>query len=158
MTLPFHTSGFMLHFRPCIVCPLVMVLLLALGCTEKGKVLGVVRGRVMMDSKPVTGANVFFENTETGVALNAPLDPDGRYEVKTYQGEGLPPGSYRVAIMPGGVMKPEESLVLAGDAKAARAKSPMTPVPKQYHSTATSGLTIEVNNGDNPPFDFTLIP
>ncbi len=111
-----------------------------------------------MDSKPVTGASVFIENAETGVAMNAPLTLDGQYEVKTYQGAGLPPGLYRVAVTPGGVMKPEESLVLAGDAKAARAKLPVTPVPEKYHKTASSGLTIEVKEGDNPPFDFILTP
>mgnify|MGYP003879164705 CR=1 FL=1 len=111
-----------------------------------------------LGAKPVTGATVFFENAETGVAMNAPLDSDGHYEVKSYQGAGLPPGKYTVAVTPGGVMRPEENDVLAGDAKAERAKWPVTAVPERYHKGTTSGLSVEVKEGDNPPFDFTLTP
>ncbi len=158
MTPRFASHCFMLRVRACIVGPLIVLLLVVSGCAEKETVRGVVHGRVTLGSKPVTGASVFFENTETGVAMNAPLDQDGRYEVKSYQGAGLPPGIYRVAVTPGGVMKPEESLVLAGDAKAARAKLPVTAVPEKYHKTTTSGLTVDVKEGDNPSFDFILTP
>jgi hypothetical protein len=137
---------------------LAAFLLVLVGCAEKPPALGVVRGRVTLHAKPVTGATVLFENVETGIAMNAPLNLDGRYEVKTYQGAGLPPGKYTVAVMPGGVMRPEEEGPLAGDAKAERAKLPVTPVPEKYHKAATSGLTVEVKEGENPPFDFTLTP
>lgn len=140
------------------VSALLACLLTIAGCADKPPALGVVRGRVTLDGKAVTGATVFFQNTETGVAMNAPLDSDGRYEVKSYQGAGLPPGKYMVAVMPGGVMRPEEDGPLAGDAKAERAKLPVTPVPEKYHTGTTSGLTVEVKEGENPPFDFTLTP
>jgi len=142
------------------ICVVATSLVVVLGCAEPASVRGVVRGRVSLDSKAVTGATVFFENTETGVARNAQLERDGRYEVKNHQGAGLPPGTYRVAVLPGGVMTPEEAdnTPLAGEAKAERAKQPVTPVPEKYHKTETSGLTVEVKAGDNPPFDFTLTP
>jgi len=136
----------------------VLLVGMAAGCAVKAPPRGIVKGRVTLDSKPVTGATVFFENTETGVGMNAQLDQEGRYEVKTHTGSGLPPGSYGVAVIPGGVMSPEEALPLAGEAKAARAKLPVTPVPEKYHKAATSGFKVEVKEGDNPPFDFTLTP
>ena len=140
--------------------PLVAFLALAAaGCdAQKPPARGTVHGRVTLGAKPVTGATVLFTNAETGVAVNAPLDRDGRYEVKTHLGAGLPPGKYAVAVTPGGVMTPDEEGPLAGDAKAARAKLPATPVPDRYHKAETSGLTVEVNEGDNPPFDFALAP
>jgi len=143
-----------------VYCTIAAALLMTLGCTGKPPARGVVNGRVTIGSKPVTGATVFFENTETGIAMNAALDQDGRYEVKSHLGAGLPPGTYHVAVTPGGVMSPEEAdaTPLAGEAKAERAKKPVTPVPEKYHNPASSGLTIEVKEGNNPPFDFTLIP
>jgi len=146
--------------RALTYCSIAAALLVTLGCTKKPPARGIVHGRVMIGSKPVTGATVFFENTETGIAMNAALDQDGRYEVKSHLGAGLPPGTYQVAVTPGGVMSPEEASTspLAGEAKAERAKQPVTSVPVKYHDPATSGLTIEVKEGNNPPFDITLIP
>ena len=31
-----------------------------------------------------------------------------------------------------------------------------TIIPEKFHSTATSGLQVEVKEGENPPFDFDL--
>ena len=132
-------------------------LALAAGCGSKGPARGTVKGRVTLGDKPVAGATVFFENAEAGVGLNAPLDATGHYEVKTYQGAGLPAGSYKVAVLPGGVMEPGEELPLADKAKSTRPKLTVT-VPERYHKTATSKLGVEVKEGDNPPFDFALTP
>ncbi len=132
--------------------------LLLAGCGPKVVPRGTVKGRVTLGSRPVTGATVFFENAETGVAMNAPLDGDGNYEVKTFEHSGLPVGSYKVAVQPGGVMSPEEASPKATEAKAARTKQAVSPIPEKYHMTATSKLLIEVKEGDNPPFDFTLEP
>lgn len=149
----------MLRIRVALAILLFAGLTLVVGCS-KTTPRGIVKGRVTIGTKPVTGATVLFENTETGVAVNAPLDPDGRYEVKTYQGDGLPIGSYKVAVVPGGVMTPEEAdlSAKATDAKAARAKQPKTPVHERYHKTTTSKFSVEVKEGDNPPFDFQLEP
>jgi hypothetical protein len=110
---------------------------------------------VTLDDKPVTGAMVLFENKEQGVAIQAPLDGDGRYQVKTYEGEGLPLGSYKVAVTPGRIMQPGEELPLAGKANYPPPPPP-AEIPERYRSVATSGLTIEVRQGDKPSFDFDL--
>ena len=127
------------------------------GCGAKGPARGAVKGRVTMDGKPVTGATVLIENPEFGVAVNAPLDADGRYEVKSYQGDGLPVGSYKVAVLPGGVMQPGEELPTADKAKFVRPKLTVI-IPEKYHKTATSQLAIDVKEGETLPFDFKLTP
>jgi hypothetical protein len=136
---------------------LVVFALLLVGCSEKGPARGPVKGRVTMGKQPVSGATVFFENAEAGVAMNAPLDADGNYEVKSYQGVGLPVGTYKVAVLPGGVMTADEQGPKAHEAKAKRPK-PSVEIPEKYHKTASSGFTIEVKEGDNPPFNFDLAP
>jgi hypothetical protein len=81
------------------------------------------------------------------------VDADGTYTVKTYKGAGLPVGSYRVAIRPAAPQNPDGKLPLAGDA----AKKPdAPPIPPKYLDSKTSGLRIEVHEGDNPAFNFDL--
>lgn len=125
------------------------------GCST-GASLGIVRGKVTLGGKPVTGASVLFEDAASGVTLSAALADDGTYAVRTHRGAGLPPGSYKVAVTPGRVMAPGEEVPLAGKRAAAPANGPA--VPPRYHRTATSGLTAEVRASDNPSFDFPLTP
>ncbi|MFM8274846.1 MAG: carboxypeptidase-like regulatory domain-containing protein [Gemmata sp.] len=136
---------------------LLLALLAVTGCKEREPARGVVKGRVTLGDRPVTGATVFFENAQAGVGMNAPLDADGNYEVKSYRGAGLYPGVYQVAVVPGAIMEPGEELPLADKAKFARPKPAIT-IPERYHKTATSELSVEVKEGANPPFDFKLAP
>ncbi len=147
----------MLRFRVAFGGVLIVGFLFVAGCGKKEPVRVPVKGRVTMGDKPVTGATVFFENAGAGVGINAQLDADGNYEVKNYQGDGLPPGTYQVAVLPGGVMEPGEESPLAGKTKSTRPKLTVT-IPVRYNKTATSKLSIEVKEGDNPPFDFKLTP
>jgi len=134
---------------------LAVAFALVLSCSS-GPARGPVKGRVTMGGAPVTAATVFFENAELGGGMNAPLDSNGEFEVKNYQGAGLPVGTYKVAILPGGVMTPDEAGPKATEAKAARPKA-NSAIPEKYHKTATSGLTIEVK-ADSAPFEFDLKP
>ena len=43
-------------------------------------------------------------------------------------------------------------------APAKQPKAPRADIPEKYHDPATSGLQIEVITGDNPAFDFDLVP
>lgn len=147
----------MRRFRIAFGGALAFGLVFAAGCGNKGPARGAVKGRVTIGDKPVTGATVFIENAPAGVGVNAPLDADGRYEVKSYQGDGLPPGTYQVAVLPGGVMQPGEESPTADKAKFTRPKL-VVVIPEKYHKTATSQLSIDVKEGDNPPFDFKLTP
>lgn len=119
------------------------------GCG--GEPLGEVQGRVTLNGQPITQGSVVFENLEAGISVNAPLDANGRFEVRTYEQAGLPPGTYQVAVSPRGFQEEHEAIAVDPDAHAAN--SPM--IPTKYHLPATSGLTFEVQAGAND-FDLKL--
>lgn len=132
------------------------------GCGRRGPVRGLVRGRVTIGDRPVTGARVVFTSPDTAAALQVPLDADGTYEARTYQGPGLVAGTYRVAIMPGEIRYSRENRPpMTSDQFKVRAAAPAAPaseIPKRYTAAETSGLSIVVEAGDNPRFDFVLEP
>lgn len=134
----------------CLVC-------MSAGCGPRPVPRGIVKGHVTSAGKPVTRGTVFFENADSGIGLTAAIAEDGSYEVLSYQGAGLPPGNYMVAITPSVMMKDGEEIPLAGKAppKPVKADLPFKILEK-YHTTSSSGLTIEVKEGQNPPFDFEV--
>jgi hypothetical protein len=123
------------------------------GCS--GEPVGYVSGKVTLNDQPVTEGSVVFENAEAGISVSVPLQSDGTYEVRTYDREGLPPGSYKVAITPATMGEGETPLAVDPSQTAA---GPTSIIPPQYHSTATSKLTATVKEGENPPFNFDLKP
>lgn len=133
-------------------CFLVASIMLAgLACGQEPR--GTVTGRVTQAGAPVSGATIYFEDAAAGISVMAPLSQDGSFVVKTYQGAGLPPGNYKVAVAPGGISNPEGPTPLALDVAKS---SPTADIPSKYHKTATSGLTAQVQAGENPPFHFDL--
>jgi len=130
-------------------------ILTAAGCGGPAP-RGVVRGRVTLGADSVAPAVIFFENAAAGVGATASVRDDGTYEVASHQGAGLPPGVYRVAVTPGGMLTDQGDIVLAGKAPPPPRKQPPPKIPARFHSTATSKLEVTVKDGDNPPFDFDL--
>ena len=124
------------------------------GCKRDPDV-GVVRGVVKLQGKPLTGGTIKMEGGPAQIALMAPIGEDGSYAMQTYEADGLPPGSYKVAI--------SSQRIAAGDlgvlvTDAQKAPPPTVNIPKKYASVETSGLTADVKPGDNPPFNFDLTP
>lgn len=129
---------------------------LALGCASKNEApKGTVKGNVTLDGKAIENIAVSFENAAAGVARMADVDADGSFEVKSYQGPGLPVGSYRVAIIPGGMIRSADEMPLAGK-KAPPARPAPKGIPEKYFKASTSGLTVEVKEGDNAPIHIEL--
>lgn len=128
------------------------------GCGPKAPPRGTVHGIVTANGAPVQDATIFFENAAEAVAMTATIQEDGTYEVKSYLGRGLPIGSYKVAIYPGRMMKDGSEAPLAGTPQPPRPvkKTSGLNILEKYGKTATSGLTVEVNEGENPPFDFEV--
>ncbi|MBN2291167.1 MAG: carboxypeptidase regulatory-like domain-containing protein [Pirellulales bacterium] len=130
---------------------LVSALLFVSACS--GPDIGQVSGKVTVNGKPLTNAHINFSSRDQNVSINANLNEDGTYVLKTYQEEGLPPGEYQVAIK-GGTFGYEET-PLVGQAPTASAQ-PNLPIPPRYSNIATSGLTAKVERGKNKSFDFDL--
>ena len=133
---------------------LVAILLAAVslcGCGTSGPPKGMVHGKVSFDGQPVSEGTIRFENKH-GVSLNANLGPDGNYQVQTYEGLGLPPGTYQVAVVPRVAAAAQPMLV--GAARPAEEIPEFPHIPPKYRSISTSGLSINVQVGENPAFDF----
>ncbi len=123
---------------------------LVTGCGPRPEPVGTATGRVTLGGKAVTGCSVMFEPEQGGATVFAPLDGDGRYAVRTYREEGVRPGRYRLAIVPGtGAV---DDLLVSDDTRS----SPRTAVPERFLNTKTSGITLLVNEGVNPDFDIDV--
>jgi hypothetical protein len=126
------------------------------GCSSNGAAEhGTVEGTVTIAGKPLSKGSISFENPQTGVSLMSNLGPDGSFRLQNVDGPGLPAGLYQVAISPSAISSGETPL--AGTAAPA-ATEPAATVPEKYRSAATSGLTADVKAGDNPKFEFNLVP
>lgn len=135
----------------------------AIGCGKQGPPRGIVKGRVTVGDRPVTDARLMFSNTESGEAIHVPIDGAGGYEAKNYQGPGLLTGTYKVAVLPGRIRyseanQPKMDSSQFQTSKATTAAAATSEIPKRFRSIETSGISIVVKAGDNPPFDFKLDP
>jgi hypothetical protein len=127
--------------------------LLTTGCSPSD--VGRVAGQVTLNGQPLAEGSILFQDDTGAISVNAALDGDGRYEVRTYDKRGLPPGTYRVAITPRTFGDGETPLIEGPPAPTAPTAS---PIPPRYRDVATSGLTATVQAGSNPPFNFDLAP
>ena len=129
----------------------------AAGCNRPAVVeRGTVQGQVTFAGRPVINGTIRFENAKSGVSLNADLGPDARYQVKTHEGAGLPPGTYQVAVVPR-VAPAADPGQFVGVAPPDSTPSQEFPdIPLKYRDATSSGLTVTVATGENPPFDFDL--
>ncbi len=135
------------------------VIAVASGCGTKPEQpeMGTVVGRVTIAGKPVTNATIRFASIEhADIDRLANIGPDGAFEVKAYNGPGLPPGKYRVAVTPGRI--PEQDAMLSIDKEPAKPASPTVSIPEKYVDIETSGLTIDVMTGENSAFTIDLVP
>lgn len=146
--------------RDCPLRPRLLLLLLLLltavllGCGGSDADKGVVRGQVTFAGTPVSDGFIRFES-QTGISENIDLDKEGKYLVRSYEGAGLPPGLYRVAVLPR-IAAASTSPPLAGIAPPEGQTQEFPHIPLKVRSVDTSELKIQVERGKNPPFDFDL--
>ena len=141
-----------------VVCGCVAVALACLfGCSSSGgEDRGAVEGRVTIAGKPLSKGSISFENPQTGISLMSNLGPDGSFELQNLNGPGLPAGVYQVSISGSPISTGETPL--AGTTAPAASAEPAATVLEKYRSAATSGLTADVKAGENPKFEFDLVP
>ena len=124
---------------------------LVAGCGSRHGDLGMVSGRVTFQGEPVSQAVVVFSSAETGVHIQAEVDQDGRYEMHGIAAQGMPPGTYHVAVEP-----PPVDLPVGPIPKGFQ--MPKYPkIPAKYRSVDTSRLEYQIRSGDNQ-FDIVMQP
>lgn len=126
-----------------------LALLLLLGGCHRSEPTARVTGSVTVDGRVPTAAMVLAENRERGILATATIDVDGRYELRTGRGRGLPGGEYRMAVVPrpghaGDIADQMQTRFLQPGEKPPSMPAPLGDVPKRYHSTDTSGLAVTV--------------
>lgn len=132
--------------------PLLALALLSLVGCGPGVDMGAVTGTVTLDGKPMTFGTVMMQHVEGGQPSRAEIQPDGSFVMSTYKPEdGARVGSNRIRVTaystqdpsrPGGVSNSGALGVLV--------------IPEQYGSFGRSGLTADVQPGENPPLVLEL--
>lgn len=163
-----------------VVVLLAFVLPLAIGC---GGGKGKVTGNVTLDGKPLPGGTIVFHPTK-GTPVSAEIT-DGQYTITNaptgtlavtvdtaylkQEAEALGMANRNMAMSmgrgaPGGNMPPEAKAALDKEKKRAdeslQKSKELTAryrqIPDKYTKTESSGLSVQVKAGSNPPFDVTL--
>jgi hypothetical protein len=125
-----------------------------IGCGKKAD-YGSVTGRVTFKGQPVTDGMVLFSSVDPPdlhVNQTARIHSDGTYSAKMSDGPGLVAGKYEVAVKPPVVEGPNS-----------KSAGPRTPrkyddIPLRYRSLKSSGLSLTVEEGKNPPYDIDMQP
>jgi hypothetical protein len=108
--------------------------------------MGTVTGKVTYKEQPVTQGMVVFYDPDQGRAGGAKLQQDGSFRVVTIDGQGLRTGTYQVAVRPPFV-----------EGTPHNAAPNPSGIPARYFEFETSGLTMTVAEGENPPLLIELM-
>jgi hypothetical protein len=128
-----------------------------------------VRGRVTYRGQGIPKAIVIFHPAQDALEKAKKLRPfayadnQGNFELKTYvNGDGAPPGKYRVSIIAvgGGRSGGIETDQPAAESEVASTGPVSIPpaVTKKYGSPETSGIEVTVQEGENNLEPFDLAP
>jgi hypothetical protein len=142
-----------MNFKSCIL--IFVTPLLLSGCGGAGDVdygpLGTVSGKVTFQGAPLAEGQILIEKQGGGGSGGAEIQPDGTYKVVDTKG-GVSVGTYNVSIVPPTVEKD-----LGPNTPPTQEPKEMANLPKKYHTFETSGLTVEIKEGENTK-DFDLTP
>lgn len=121
------------------------------GCGDNDRLpTSEVRGRVLIDDRPLAGAQVTF-TPEKGRAATAKSESDGSYELGTYgNGDGAIVGHHRVTVVarePGVEDSPGAPMMV---------RPGRTLIPAAYSNPATSQLEFNVVTDKENVFDIRL--
>lgn len=125
-------------------------LLLALtGCGVRQPALHPVTGTVRFEGQPAARFAVEFSSEDTstkGISAIGVADPEGRFVLETRQAgrqkQGAVAGRHRVVVLPPPAFGEENTTIL--------------PVPLRYADYRTSGLTADIQPGQDNEVSFDL--
>ena len=126
------------------------------GCGKPKPATAAVRGRVLLDGKPVAGAAVMFEPVDGGVPGRGSTGADGSFSLTTFtRDDGVLLGRHRVSIskfVTEGLVANELGLE---SGPAAPGLQPKAMLPVRYFDPKTSGLEATVE-ADGTSVEFAL--
>ncbi len=113
---------------------ILCVAAVAIGCSGKYPVKGKVQ---FSDGSPLTGGVVIFEDEKGLSSGYSEVAPDGSFEITFDEPlDGLPKGSYRVAV------RPPSPYTLTEEQK--RTSPPLGGIARKYLQPETSGILIRI--------------
>lgn len=124
------------------------------GCGKAQGPWGKVTGVVLNNGQPVEPAIVLFSNRDLGVEITAETDGAGRFTMRTDRIDGLPVGTYRVAISPKptNLPVPEQGMMFNGPPPVIQSK-----IAEDDRDIATTRHSADVREGENA-FRFDVKP
>lgn len=137
-----------------VICPFLLSSLLCLlpGCqdstTDFGPT-GALSGKVTYKGEPVKEGLVQFNNPDKGFGGQAVIIEDGTYTVTNSSG-GLVTGTYQVSVVPPMIEKS-----FGPNTPSSEVLKEMSNIPKKYHYPNTSGLSVQIKEGNNT-FDIDM--
>lgn len=119
------------------------VVLAAAGCRSAERPIDI-SGKVTFKGEAVTEGSVQFIEDRTGRGAEVDLKPDGTYQARLFAGE------YKVVVTPPYMVDESSGMPNPYYKKVKN-------IPKRYHSTETSKLTVRVS-AEQTTHDFALTP
>jgi hypothetical protein len=131
------------------------IVLFAVGCSGGGPELGVVKGKVTMDSQPLSNVLVTFVPEGGGRPSTGTTNAEGNYSLIFLDKDGALVGKHKVSVTTLSTAAPvteypsdsPEYAKQASGTGSATQKAPGEPIPDKYNTKTE--LVKEVKSGDN---------
>ena len=153
---------------PLLACGTALVITSS-GCWGKDRLdVSPVRGQVVYNGVGVPQAIVIFfpiepaDETAQKMRPFAYADGAGQFAIKTYiDGDGAPPGKYRVSIIAPAGPPPRSTKDRPADAQISASGSTVRVPPaivRKYANVDTAGIEVNIEDGENnlEPFVLTM--
>ena len=128
----------------CLVLAGLATILVATGCSNKPRPYPVNGQIVFDDGEPLTGGRIEVRSLEHPLVARGSVDRDGKFQLTTYEfNDGAVAGKHEVLIVKKFTANIDDVAKHAKHAALART------LDSKYTRYRTSGLTIDVEPGDN---------